>query len=298
VLQAFHRLPYACLQVAALSPPAAEHSPAASPAAAGITHPFGPLHGQNQGFSPLGLAAQAGYGGAAVPFMQVNVNLIQPPYPPRPLALHPPPSFDWAAGPAANVAATGRDPGAGAAAQQRDSAAGLSALAAGDVPPHVMPGSAVHLGVGSQGQDTAPPPAAPPNWRRTGKEGGSHDGPPRLASDGRAAQQPGGHAAAATDAPALPPYASHDAREQPQDEGLALSPPVAGPGQGHHGNFQSWSAQFPIAAAFTQLVSPAVAAAAHSMSQTYPQVSFWSLVDGLSLHAHGLMRSCFLAVCI
>jgi len=245
--------------VATFQQQAAEHPPAVPPAAA-IAYPFVPPNGQHQGFSPLGLAAQAGYGGAAAaPFMQVNVNLIQPQYPP--------PSFDWAAGPAANAAAAGR------AAAQQDLAAALAASAASDVPPQVVPGSATLLSNGSQGQEATVLPAAPSGRQRIGTKACSGDGPPRLASDAKAAQ-PGGHAAAGADAPALSAYASHAARERPQIEGLALSPQMAGPGQGHYGGFDSWSAQFPIAAAFTQLLSPAAAAAAHAVGQIYPQVQF------------------------
>ena len=261
-------MPYACLQVGTFQQPAADRPQAVSPAAA-LAHPFVPPHGQHQGFSPLGLAAQAGYGGVATaPFMQVNVNLIQPQYPP--------PSFDWAAGPTANAAAAGR------AAAQQDLAAALAASAASDVPPHLVPGSATHLANGRQGQDATALPAAPSGRQRIGTEAGSGDGPPRLASDAKAAQ-PGGHATAASDGPTLPPYAPHDAREQPQNEGLAVSPQMPGPSQGHYGGFDNWSAQFPIAAAFTQLLSPAAAAAAHAMGQIYPQVNILPLIDAFSL---------------
>ena len=212
--------------------------------------------------------AQAGYSGAA-PFMQVNVNLIQSPFPSQALAPHPPPSVDWAAGMAANAA--GRDQAAGLSAQQQGAAAALAAWAARDVSPHAMPGSASHLG-GGQGQDAASPPAASPRPRSTCIEVGSRDRAPRLASDPEPAETPGSHSVAATDIPVQPSPHAVDAREQQPHGGLAVSTQMAGPGQGYYGDYESWSAQFPIAAAFTQLLSPAATAAAHAMGQVYPQV--------------------------
>ena len=260
------------LQVTAATQATGEPSLAASPPA--VVAPaagYGALPAHHQ-LGSQGHVAQTGYNGSA-PFMQVNVNLIQSPYPPqRPIALHPPPSFDWAAGSAADTAAQGRDHGAHLAAQQQDSAAALAAWAANGVPPHMMRSSSIDAGE-AQGNDAASPPQASPGRRLSAAAPGSLEAVPRSAS-GAGAARSGGHGAEGADAPLQSPQAPHSARQQLHN-GHAPSPQMAMPGRGYYGEHGVWSAaQYPIAAAFAQLLSPAGAMAAQSMGHAYPPVYY------------------------
>ena len=269
-----------CLQQASpVRHPTAEQLQAHSPVSA-LAPARGQLVGGHQLSAP-GLAARSGYGGP-VPFMQVNVNLIQSPYPPRPVALHPPPSFNWAAGPAHCAAAPDGSQQLNFAAQQQDAAAALAAWAAPDVAPHVVRESATKLG-SRPGQELTSPHPASSGWPTAEPVVGSREGPPRLAPDARATQS-GGPYAAAVDAPAPSPQAPHSAREQPPEGDAPSSQPAAAGGHGQY-DYDTWSAQFPIAAAFTQLLSPAAVAAAHAMGHIYPQVRHCPRPYVLSPHA-------------